>query len=156
MVSAIPSTVRFSKERTEGRRDCFIRLKEAYQAERGIRCIFVALTIARTSDLTIPRTRFLVQILVFTDCASAAAALRSNSFFVVQIRLDFRTVSARTRRARFFRKGAAFRICAAAFWPSHDVQISAANRYQRDQSHERLANASCLGAKKTNINRQHG
>jgi len=31
--------------------------------------------------------------------------------------------------------------------------VPTANRYQGDQSHERLANARSFGAKKTNINR---
>ena len=96
-----------------------------------------------------------VEILAFTDRASVIASLRSDFFFVVQIRLNHRTALPRTRRARFFRKRTGIRVSAAAFWPSHDVQIAATNRYQRDQSHERLANARCLGAKKTNIDRQH-
>ncbi len=81
------------------------------------------------------------------------SSFKSNSFLLVQIRPDRRIALPSSRRTRFFRKGTDPRIGAAAFLSSHDVQVPAANRYETDQSHKRLAYACCFGAKKTDINR---
>src|SRR5260221_2667266 len=81
------------------------------------------------------------------------SSLQSNSFLLVQIRPDRRIALPSSRRTRFFRKGTNLRIAAVASRAAHDVQVPAANRYQRDRSHERLAYPCSFGAKKTDINR---